>query len=41
MGSSKIIPYELSSFDPHTEDKIKKARHGPNTISNLDEIPLD
>jgi len=34
MGSAKIIPYELNSFDPKTADEIIKARHGPNTIYN-------
>lgn len=41
MGSSKIVPFELSSFDPKTIDKIIKVKHGPNTISNQDEITID
>ena len=41
MGSTKIIPYELNSFDPKTADEIIKMRHGPNTIYNSDTIPID
>lgn len=34
MGSTKIIPYEISSFDAVTADKILRIRHGPGTITN-------
>lgn len=34
MGSTKIIPYEIDSFDALTADAINKARSGTHTIDN-------
>ena len=41
MGSTKIIPFEINSFDPKTADQLIKARNGPNTIFNQDVIPVE
>lgn len=43
MGSSKVIPYETSSTDlafSSTRDRFRQ-RHGTNTITNNDEIPVE
>lgn len=41
MGSTKLIPFDLSSFDPNTAHKLSKIRFGANTILNRDEIPVE
>jgi hypothetical protein len=41
IGSSKILPFDLNSFDANTAHKLIKIKHGANTILNKDEISVD
>jgi len=41
MGSSKILPFDMSSFDPNTAHKLKKIKFGANTILTKDDVPVE